>query len=81
MAYPMPTLISFWAASLVPPIPEAMIMAESGTAPSRGRTMPPVREGEGWEGKWENGEDKQREDREKWRGDGRGRESKQLRWG
>ena len=55
-------------------------MAESGTAPSRGRTMPPVRE-EGWEGKWENGEDKQREEREEGRGDGRGRESKQLRWG
>ena len=40
--YPMPTAICL-SASVLSPIPEAMIMAESGTAPSSGSTTPPVR--------------------------------------
>ena len=40
MGYPIPTAIC-WSASTLLPEPEAMIIAESGTAPNNGRTIPP----------------------------------------
>ena len=42
IVYPMPTE-SFLCASSIGPIPDTMMMAESGTAPSRGRIIPPER--------------------------------------
>ena len=39
---PIPTDICLLASSRLPPMPEKMIIAESGTAPSKGRTMPPI---------------------------------------
>ena len=39
---PIPTAIWESASSALPELPDAMIMAESGTAPRRGRTTPPI---------------------------------------
>ena len=40
--HPIPTAIFLLASSLLPTAPDAMIIAESGTAPSRGSTIPPM---------------------------------------
>ena len=40
LSYPIPTAICVSASSLLPE-PEAIIIAESGTAPNNGRTIPP----------------------------------------
>ena len=41
LSYPMPTAICLSAVSALPELPDAIIIAESGTAPKRGRTIPP----------------------------------------
>ena len=40
--HPIPTAICELASSLLPPTPENIIITESGTAPSSGRTTPPM---------------------------------------
>ncbi len=42
MYYPIPTDICLLAVSRSPPIPEKTIIAESGIAPNKGRTTPPI---------------------------------------
>lgn len=42
VAHPIPTEICLFACSRVPATPEKMIITESGMAPSRGRTTPPM---------------------------------------
>ena len=43
ISYPMPTESLVWASG---PSPDTMIIAESGTAPSRGTTIPPEKKNE-----------------------------------